>query len=131
MYDNIRLVATKNATDSFGMMSRMKAQLGMRQSQSPSASGFIFQSKIKRAINEYSKSMCTIEKTISTDRMVTRLDRYSLEELKYLHQILQEDGVLKLFDAMRLSRRKLINQINELNARLGISKPEIDDDPVI
>lgn len=106
-------MATKNATESFGMMSRMRAELGMRQSQPPSASGFIVQNKIKRAINEYARNMKTIEKTISVDRVITRLDRYSLEELKYLHQVLQEDGVMKLFDAIRMSRKSLIKIINE------------------
>lgn len=116
MYENIRLVATKNATESFGMMSRMRAELGMRQSQPPSASGFIVQNKIKRAINEYSRNMKTIEKTISMDRMITRLDRYSLEELQYLHHVLQEEGIMKLFDAIRMSRRTLIKLINKMNS---------------
>jgi hypothetical protein len=120
--ENIRLVATKNVTENYGMMSRMRSELGMRQSQAPSASGFIIQNKIKRAMAEYARNLSTIEKTISIDRMISRLDRYSLDELKYLHSVLLEEGIIKLFDTIRMSRRVLISKINAINRH----KEELD-----
>lgn len=113
--ENIRLVATKHATDNAGMMSRMRAELGMRQSSAPSASGYIIQSKIKKAMSAYSRDSSSMDRTISVDRMITRLNKYSLDELKYLHSVLMENGVMSLFETIRLSRKKLISKINAAN----------------
>jgi len=105
--ENIRLVATKNATDNHGMMSRMRAEMGIRQSGTPAASGFIVQNKIKKAINEYARTVGSIEKTISLDRMITRLSKYDLVELQYLHGVLVDEGVAELLGKIKLSKKNL------------------------
>jgi hypothetical protein len=82
---------SKNAVHSSGELSRLKSRMGIRVSGASRGSEFIIISKLKRAIHS-AIAHADEKRRVTYDRLTSKLDRLSLEELEWLHYLLGEQG---------------------------------------
>jgi hypothetical protein len=102
----------KNAIDRDGEMSKIKATVGLRISNSPSASTYIIENKIRKILEHYASDKPFKEKK-RIDRMVTRLDKLAKVDLEYLFFLGTEESVATMIKTLS----KTHNKINELSIK--------------
>lgn len=85
----------KNAVNSAGELSRLRSRLGVRVSGANRPSEFIIVNKLKKAIQQ-AIHKADERMRVTFDRLKTKLDRLTIDELEFLQSILGEDG----FDQM-------------------------------
>lgn len=91
----------KNVVNSSGDMSRLRSRLGIRVSGANRPSEFIIVNRIKKVIIAAVAS-ADEKLRITYDRMTSKLDRMSINELEFILFILGEEGFDEMIAQMQL-----------------------------
>jgi hypothetical protein len=102
--------ALRSAMERDGEMSRLRVMTGLRISNSPCASTYITEKKIRNILIHYAQSMSWKE-VKKVDRMISRMDKLSNVDLEYLYHLGTEESVSDMIKALSLTHK----QVNKLS----------------
>lgn len=98
--------ALRSALERDGEMSRLKVMTGLRISSSPSVSTYIIEKKIRNILACYAQDMGWREMK-RVDKMISRMDKLSQVDLRYLHYLGTEESVSQMIEAMTMTHKKI------------------------
>lgn len=90
----------KNAVNSAGELSRLRSRLGVRVSGANRPSEFIIVNKLKKAIQQ-AIHKADERMRVTYDRLKTKLDRLTIDELEFLQAIHGDEGFDEMIMAIK------------------------------
>ncbi len=137
------MYSMKKLMESSSAMSRFKAQTGFKMSNANSSSSFILINKLKRMLREeltqekfdeikyrYFSKNTEVRREIFLDRLVSKIDMFDNDTLKYILEVYTERGLTDTVDTLRLSQVKMRKLVNPLGNQKAKAKElvELDDE---
>lgn len=130
---------SKSLLESSSAMSRFKAQTGYKVSVANTSSSYILISKIKRILKSemtekfdelkyrYFSKSTEVRKEVFLDRLVSKVDMFDNDTLKYILQVYESGGFVEVIDTLRLSQVKLRKLVSASIVKV-VEEQQDDDD---
>ena len=113
MSDTINISTySDNVRNNSGEFSKLKSELGLRYAAAPSVSSYILQTKLKKAIKNYDGGG-SLKAHIKKDRLITKLDKFGVNELNFIVHILESNGIDSAVEKIQQSAKITKRQTRE------------------
>ena len=132
---------SKSLLESSSAMSRFKAMTGFKVSVANTSSSYILISKIKRILKSemtrerfdelkyrYFSKSTEVRKEVFLDRLVSKIDMFDNDTLKYILHVYDNNGFVEVVDTLRLSQVKLRKLVNASVVKVKIIEDQDNDD---